>query len=100
MASVADWACGQLWVRREARQPWRFEFLLDRLSMDEEWVYKRDVRVRLPWDRAVRTIGGVGYLRPEVALLFTANHDWPKDRADLLAARLDPAGRELAGRHA
>jgi hypothetical protein len=42
----------------------------------------------------VRTIGGVGYLRPEVALPFKANHDWPKDRSDLLAARLDPAGRD------
>ena len=86
--------CGQLWVRREARQPWRFEFLLDRLSTDSEWVYKRDTRVRLPWDRAVHTIGGVEYLRPEVALLFKAAKDRPKDRADLLAARLDPAGRE------
>jgi hypothetical protein len=41
-------ACEQLWGRLEARQPWRFEFLLDRLSTDEEWVYKRDARVRLP----------------------------------------------------
>jgi hypothetical protein len=90
--------CGQLWVRRDSRQPWRFEFLLDRLSTGEEWVYKRDARVRLPWDRAVHTIGGVEYLRPEVALLFKAANDRPKDRADLLAARLDPAGRDwLAG---
>jgi hypothetical protein len=37
--------------RREARQPWRFEFLLDRLSTHEEWVYTTDARVRLPWDR-------------------------------------------------
>jgi hypothetical protein len=79
---------------RAARAPWRFEFLLDRLSTDEEWVYKRDARVRLPWDRAVHTVGGVEYLRPEVALLFKAKKDRPKDRADLLAARLDPAGRE------
>jgi hypothetical protein len=86
--------CEELWARRDAREPWRFEFLLDRLSTDEEWVYKRDARVRLPWDRAVHTVGGVEYLRPEVALLFKAKKDRPKDRADLLAARLDPAGRE------
>ena len=85
--------CEELWVRREAGQPWRFEFLLDRYSTDDEWVYKRDPRVRLPWQRAVHTVGAVEYLRPELALLFKAKNDRPKDRADLLAARLDPSGR-------
>ena len=86
--------CEELWVRREAGQPWRFELLLDRWSTDREWVCKRDSRVRLPWDRATQTVNGVEYLRPEVALLFKAGQNRPKDRADLLAARLDPDGRE------
>jgi hypothetical protein len=85
--------CEELWVRRDAGQPWRFEFLLDRYSTDDEWVYKRDPRVRLPWQRAVHSAGGVEYLRPELALLFKAKNDRPKDRADLLAARLDQSGR-------
>ena len=85
--------CEELWVRREASQPWRFELLIDRHSTDGEWVYKRDTRVRLPWDKAVHAIDGVEYLRPEVALLFKAKRDRPKDHADLLAARLDPAAR-------
>jgi hypothetical protein len=85
--------CEELWVRREASQPWRFELLLDRHSTDGEWVYKRDARVRLPWDKAVHAVDGVEYLRPEVALLFKAKHDRPKDHADLLAAHLDPAAR-------
>jgi hypothetical protein len=67
--------------------------LLDRHSTDGEWVYKRDARVRLPWDKAVHAVDGVEYLRPEVALLFKAKHDRPKDHADLLAAHLDPAAR-------
>jgi hypothetical protein len=86
--------CEELWVRRAADQPWRFEFLFDLYSTDDEWVYKRDPRVRLPWQRAVHTVGGVEHLRPELALLFKAKHDRPKDRADLLAARLDPSGRD------
>jgi hypothetical protein len=85
--------CTELWARREAGQPWRFELLLDRQSTDAEWVYKRDARVRLPWDQAVHAVGGVEYLRPELALLFKAKHDRPKDQADLLAAHLDPAAR-------
>ena len=86
--------CEELWVRRAAGQPWRFEFVLDRHSTDGEWVYKRDARVRLPWDKAAHTVVGVEYLRPEVALLFKAKNDRPKDRADLLAAHLDPSGRD------
>jgi hypothetical protein len=49
--------------------------------------------VRLPWQRAVRTVDGVSYRRPEVALLFKARLDRPKDRADLLAAGLEPQAR-------
>src|SRR3984885_9854447 len=86
--------CEELWVRRDAGQPWRFEFLLDRYSTDDEWVYKRDPRGRLPLHRAVHTVGAVEYLRPELALLFKAKNDRPKDRADLLAAHLDPSGRD------
>jgi hypothetical protein len=41
----------------------------------------------------VHAAGRVEYLRPEVALLFKAGNDRPKDRADLLAAQLDPAAR-------
>jgi hypothetical protein len=85
--------CEQVWVRRAAGLPWRFELLFDQWSTQTEWVYKRDPRVRLPWQRAVHTVGGVEYLRPELALLFKAKHDRPKDRADLLAAHLDPSAR-------
>jgi hypothetical protein len=85
--------CEQLWVRSDSRQPWRFEILLDAGSTDDEWVFKRDARVRLPWERALHTVDGIAYFRPEVALLFKARPARPKDRADLAAARLDPAGR-------
>jgi len=67
--------------------------LLDWHSTEGEWVYKRDARVRLPWDKAVHSVDGVEYLRPQVALLYKAKHDRPKDHADLLAAHLDPAAR-------
>lgn len=84
---------GQLWARRDADHPWQFEVLLDRASGDEEWVYKRDHSVRLPWHRALHAVDGIPYLRPEVALLLKAKGDRPKDRQDLAVAVLDPAGR-------
>jgi len=47
----------------------------------------------LPWPRAQQTVGGVRYLRPEIALLYKARLDRPKDRADLAAAALDADAR-------
>jgi hypothetical protein len=85
--------CEQLWVRRDSRSPWRMEFLVDWMSTGTEWVFKRDESVRLPWDRAVHVIGGIGYQRPEVALLFKAGQNREKDRGDLAAARLTADGR-------
>lgn len=82
----------QLWLRRDSSQPWVLDLLL--VPGDgEQWVYRRDDRVRLPWDRAHREVDGVSYVRPEIALLFKAKHDRPKDRADLAAARLTEDGR-------
>ena len=46
-----------------------------------------------PLDLAAHSVAGVGYLRPEVALLFKARQDRDKDRADLAAARLSDEGR-------
>lgn len=85
--------CHQLWVRHDSRQPWRMEFLVDYVSTDEEWVFKGDTGVRVPWARAAHTVDGIHYIRPEIALLYKASQDRPKDRADLAAARLDPDSR-------
>lgn len=85
--------CHQLWVRRDSRQPWRMEFLVDYVSTDKEWVFKGDTAVRVPWARAAHTVDGIRYIRPEIALVYKAGQDRQKDRDDLAAARLDPAGR-------
>lgn len=83
--------CEQLWVRRSAQHAWQLEFLLDRST--GAWEFKKDARVRVPWERALHTVDGIRYLRPEIALLHKAHLDRPKDRADLAAARLDPGAR-------
>ena len=60
----------------------------------------------MPWQRALHTVDGIPYLRPEIALLHKAHLDRPKDRTDLAAAQLDPDARawlvrtlELLGHH-
>jgi hypothetical protein len=94
--------CEQLWARRDAREPWQLDLPLDRSG--DEWV--RGARVHVPWQRALHRVGGIPYLRPEIALLHKAHLDRPKDRADLAVARLDPEGRawlvrtlEMLGHH-
>ena len=83
--------CEQLWARRNAQCAWQLDLVLDRGT--DEWTFKRDARVRVPWERALHTVDGIRYLRPEIALLHKAHLDRPKDRADLAAARLDPGAR-------
>jgi hypothetical protein len=85
----------QLWMRRGAYGPWLLDIVLSP-STGDEWVYKRDERIRLPLDE----VGFVGtdqirYMRPEVILLFKAKNVRPKDEADFASAleRLDEAGR-------
>jgi hypothetical protein len=97
--------CEQLWARRDARHAWQIDLLLDRSG--DEWQFKRDPRVRVPWQRAVHVVEGVSYLRPEIALLHKAHLDRPKDRADLAAAQLDRQARawlertlDMLGHHA
>src|SRR5215470_4527838 len=87
--------CEQLWARRNAQQPWQLDLLLDRSR--DEWVFKRDARAHVPWQRALHTVNGIPYLRPEIALLHKAHLDRPKDRADLAAAQLDPDSRAWLG---
>jgi hypothetical protein len=89
----ASAACQQLWARRDASQPWQLDVILDFCGTDAEWVFKRDASIRQPWDRALHIVDGVPYLRPEVALLYKARLDRPKDRDDLAAAVLGPEAR-------
>lgn len=50
----------------------------------ESWIYRRDRKVRRPWQQAVlRTGGGVPYLAPELQLLFKSKTPRAKDDHDL-----------------
>lgn len=62
------------------------EFLLLERRADE-WVYRRDARVTLPWTRlAFPTALGLAALAPEVVLLFKAKGHRERDQADFEAA--------------
>ncbi|WP_461173325.1 hypothetical protein M1D93_00865 [Arthrobacter sp. Z1-9] len=46
------------------------------------WVYRRDPRLQLPWDRAVIDVGGVPTGAPEVQLVWKALRPRPEDDLD------------------
>lgn len=46
------------------------------------WVYKRDPRLTLPWDRAVIDVGGIPTGAPEVQLVWKALRPRPEDTVD------------------
>jgi hypothetical protein len=89
---------GHLWPYPEAlddfpqtwlRDPTSGSFLLDviRESHDDAtWRYRRDPTITVPYVEAyLRTEHGLRYLAPELAVLFKAKHQRPKDEQDFVA---------------
>lgn len=76
----------QLWARRDASQPWLLD-LLATPAEGEDWLFKKDRRVRRSLDEVTREISGVPVMAAEVVLLHKAGSDRTRDRADLLAIR-------------
>jgi hypothetical protein len=50
------------------------------------WRYRRDPRITLPWDLAVRDIAGIPTGAPAAQLLWKSPHPRPQDNADLALA--------------
>ena len=70
-----------IWARRDADDAWRFQLMLNPGGPDQ-FIYRRDERLRLPLEQATLLLGGVRYLTPEVQLLFKAGSLRPKDEKD------------------
>lgn len=87
--------CGQIWARPDAASAWEYDILLSPGS-EQEWVYKRDSRLRLPMTRALWERDGVRYLRPELQLLLKSRGLRDKDERDftVTAPLLERSTRE------
>jgi hypothetical protein len=70
-----------LWARERRGGPWRLQFNLEPVVGDE-WVYRRDARIRLPIDRLIRWRGDLPYVAPAVQLLWKAKDTRPDDQHD------------------
>ena len=49
---------------------------------DRAWLYRRDPRLQLPWERAVLDVGGIPTGAPEVQLVWKALRPRPQDDLD------------------
>jgi hypothetical protein len=85
-----------LWGRRIHTREWVVELMLDD-SEGDQWVYRRDRRVRRPLDTLIRyDAERTPYLVPEVQLLYKSSHIRPEDSLDFerVSAFLDDASRQ------
>jgi hypothetical protein len=74
-----------IWCRPAESEPWRIQVMLDE-SADDEWVSRRDPRIRRPISSLGFTSAeGVRYLVPEVQLFYKAKQPRPKDEVDFAA---------------
>lgn len=75
-----------LWCRPSSNSDWAFEVLLNETA-GEEWVFRRDHRIRKPVAEIGSTASnGIAHLKPEIVLLFKAKNNLDKDQQDFLAA--------------
>lgn len=92
--SLRPWLPGEIlpldvhdiWCRPSASEPWRLQLMLDE-SEGDEWVSRRDSRVRRPLSLITRTSpNDIPYLAPEVQLFYKARDPREKDLVDIDAA--------------
>lgn len=71
-------------IHDDARNVWVVQVNVEDGS-PSAWVYKRDPRLQLPWDRAVLDIDGIPTGAPEVQLVWKALRPRPGDDVDMNA---------------
>ena len=89
-----------VWCRLTADGPWVLDVTIGEGS-DEDWIYRRDPSVRVPWGMAVlRSAGTIPYLAPELQLLYKSKGLRPKDDVDgaEIIPSLDARQRALLSR--
>lgn len=68
-------------VRDDAKNAWALQVNVED-GAPRAWVYKRDPRLTLPWDRAVLDVDDIPTGAPEIQLVWKALRPRPEDDAD------------------
>jgi hypothetical protein len=84
--SCLDAGVHELWCRRSASEPWSLQLMLDTAD-GEDWVYRRDPRIRRAVTSMSIDLGGVPVIAPEVQLLWKSSQPRAKDDWDFEVLR-------------
>jgi hypothetical protein len=89
-----------LWIRDRSDGPWRIQITLNEGGGDT-WISRRDPKIRVPYDDAIRVKNGIPFLAPHLQLLFKASAPSLKDDADFAVAvgYLTPTERSWLANH-
>jgi hypothetical protein len=71
-----------VWAREHSEGPWQLQLVLNPAEQDD-WIYRRDPRVRRSLEQITWRSDGIPYLVAEVQLLFKSKAARPKDDRDL-----------------
>ena len=71
-----------LWCKKTLEGTWCLDLTVSD-GDDDEWIFRRDISLRVPWDQAVlRSPKGIPYLAPELQLLYKSKDRRTKDDFD------------------
>jgi hypothetical protein len=79
---VLDEPIHDVWAREHSEGPWRLQLVLNPAERDD-WIYRRDPRIRRRLAQIVWRSDGIPYLTAEIQLLFKSKTLRPKDDRDL-----------------
>jgi hypothetical protein len=74
-----------IWLRDTRRDRWVLQVNIE-AGDQAAWRYRRDPRIALPWDRAVRGVAAIPTGTPATQLLWKSPRPRPQDDADLALA--------------
>ncbi len=80
-AAPADADLQPLRIHDDATGEWMLQLNVED-GTDKAWLYRRDPRLQLPWDRAVLEVDGIPTGAPEVQLVWKALRPRPQDDVD------------------
>ena len=71
-----------IWILNEELDSWCLQVMLVDHDEDDNWVFKRNTSIRIPWNEIYWQKNGMNILLPELLLLYKSSKMRPKDKVD------------------
>lgn len=74
-----------IWLHRPDSDAWQLQLMIQDAS-EQEWIFRRDQRIRGDRQSFMQDVSPVPSIRPEIQLLYKARNPLPKDELDFRAS--------------